>query len=74
MKTAVEWLIQELNQKIDFISMDKWDMIIDILQQAKSMEKEQIMQSLNDGKGMVLNNIENKSLEQYYKETFKKDQ
>ena len=33
-------------------------------------EKEQILQSLNDGKAMALGNIENKSLEQYYNETF----
>jgi hypothetical protein len=38
-QTAVEWLVKELNQKIDFIPMDKWDMIRDIVQQAKEMEK-----------------------------------
>jgi len=41
-QTAVEWLVKELNQKIDFIPMDKWDMIRDIVQQALAMEKEQI--------------------------------
>jgi hypothetical protein len=40
-QTAVEWLVADLNQKIDFISMDKWDMIRDIVQQAKAMEREQ---------------------------------
>jgi len=34
------------------------------------MEMEHIMQSLNDGKAMALGNLENKSLEQYYNETF----
>ena len=32
--TAVEWLVREINQKIDFISMDKWDIIRDIVNQA----------------------------------------
>ena len=74
-QTAVEWLIQELNQKIDFISMDKWDMIIDIMQQAKEMEKEQIVDAFGVGcqvestrligyQGMAA---------QYYNETFKQD-
>ena len=40
-QTAVEWLVSELNQKIDFIPIDKWDMIRDIVQQAKEIEKEQ---------------------------------
>ena len=65
-QTAVEWLIQELNQKIDFISMDKWDMIIDIIQQAKAMEKEQIIDAFQAGDDRVM-------AEQYYNETFKQD-
>ncbi len=47
-QTAVEWLVNELNQKIDFIPMDKWDMIRDIVQQAKAMEKEQKIQAQLD--------------------------
>jgi hypothetical protein len=42
-QTAVEWLVKELNQKIDFIPLDKWDMLRDIIQQAKEMEKEQMI-------------------------------
>jgi 2-polyprenyl-3-methyl-5-hydroxy-6-metoxy-1,4-benzoquinol methylase len=42
-QTAVEWLVEELNQKIDFIPMEKWDMIRNIVQQAKAMEKQQII-------------------------------
>lgn len=65
-QTAVEWLVNELEEHHVFHDIKNTV----AFQQAKAMEKEQIMQSLNDGKGMVLNNIENKSLEQYYKETF----
>jgi hypothetical protein len=75
MKTAVEWLIQELNQKIDFISMDKWDMIIDILQQAKEMEKEQIIDAFGVGCQVESTRLIGYQgmAEQYYNETFKKD-
>jgi len=48
-QTAVEWLVKELNQKIDFIPMDKWDIIRDIVQQALAMEKEQIVDAFDSG-------------------------
>jgi hypothetical protein len=44
------------------------------MEQAKEMEKEQILQSLNDGKAMVIGTIENKSLEHYYNETYGSDE
>lgn len=50
-QTAVEWLVKELNQKIDFIPINKWDEIRDIVQQAKEIEKEQIENSKNEGYG-----------------------
>ena len=48
-QTAVEWLVEELNQKIDFIPMDKWDIIRDIVQQSLAMEKEQIVDAFDNG-------------------------
>ena len=72
-QTAVEWLVKELNKMIDFIPMDKWDKIRDIVQQAKEMEKEQIMQAYNDGKAAVINIKNNMSLEEYYDKTFKNE-
>ena len=74
-QTAVEWLIQELNQKIDFISMDKWDMIIDIIQQAKAMEKEQIIDAFGVGCQVESTRLIGYQgmAEQYYNETFKQD-
>jgi hypothetical protein len=65
--TAVDWLVEELNQKIDFIPMDKWDMIRNIVQQAKEMEKEQMEQAYWDG---CINWDSEKEAEQYYKETY----
>jgi hypothetical protein len=74
-QTAVEWLVNELNQKIDFIPMDKWDMIRNIVQQAKEMEKEQMDKVSEDWfvegcSHMKDNKRIYQSFEQYYKETY----
>jgi len=71
-KTAVEWLVKELNKMIDFIPMDKWDEIRDIVQQAKEMEMQQIMDAVNFGNtynGWALKH----EFKKYYNETFKKE-
>ena len=59
-QSSVEWLIN----KIDFMLPTY------LIEQAKAMHKEEIMQTLNDGKFMVVVPKENKSLEQYYNENF----
>ena len=69
MKTAVEWLVEELNQKIHIIPMDKWNMIRDIVQQAKEMEKQEIIDAYEKGDEYKFEI----SGEQYYNQTFKKD-
>ena len=66
-QTAVEWLIEN----IYYLHSTKWN---DIIEQAKAMEKEQILQALNDGKAMIISPTSNKSLEQYYKETYKQEE
>jgi hypothetical protein len=38
--TAVEWLVIQINSKIDVIPLFMWDNIRDIVQQAKEMEKQ----------------------------------
>ena len=68
--TAVEWLVNQLNEKIDFIPMHKWDMIRDIVQQAKAMEKEQIENAYGDGLNAHRTNFCNR--EEYYNKKFKK--
>lgn len=68
-QTAVEWLIEELNQKIHIIPMDKWDKIRDLVQKAKAMEKEQIINFTNN----YLDDYEDTTVEQYYNETYKQD-
>jgi hypothetical protein len=72
-QTAVEWLVEELNQKIDFIPMEKWDMIRNIVQQAKAMEKEQIRlvyEGILQNVGTSVKQSDLPTFEQYYKETF----
>jgi hypothetical protein len=71
--TAVEWLVGDLNQKIDFIPMDKWDMIRDIIQQAKAMEKEQIIDAYRDGRSDQHSKVPrfyNRNAIYYYNETY----
>jgi hypothetical protein len=67
MKTAVEWLIEELegdDSKIArIIGLKKYNSII---QQAKEMEKQQIINAYR-----FPNTLVDMSSEQYYNETFK---
>jgi hypothetical protein len=74
-QTAVEWLVEQLNEKIDFIPLDKWDMIRDIIQQAKAMEKQQMDKVAGDwwnegASHMHDGGRKHESFEQYYNETF----
>jgi hypothetical protein len=64
-QTAVEWLVTKLPLGVKGAILDK-------IEQAKEMEKEQIMDAFNDG----INDEcigGNKSPEQYYNETFKSE-
>ena len=63
-QTAVEWLIEQL------IPKDQHEGIIDIIEEAKEMEKEQIKDAYNFG-------IKDEYVigaEQYYNETFKSEE
>jgi hypothetical protein len=66
-QTAVDWLVEN----IYYLHSTKWN---DIIEQAKAMEKEQILQALNDGKAMIISPTSNKSLEQYYNEIYKQEE
>lgn len=46
---SVKWLVKELNQKIDFIPMNKWDEIKEVIKQAKEMEKANILRAAKRG-------------------------
>jgi hypothetical protein len=59
MKTAVEWLVEELTKQNMFMNLFAKE-----IDQAKAMEKDQIMEAYNNG--------EDRSAELYYNETYGK--
>ena len=71
-QTAVEWLVKELNQELDYIPIKQWDRIRDLVEQAKAMEKKQIKDAFVEcWKANVPDGIECKlDAEQYYTETY----
>jgi hypothetical protein len=63
-KTAVEWLLEQLP------TIDKYDSYyVNIINQAKEMEKQQIIDAYDKGE---FNQGCNGDAEQYYNETFNK--
>jgi len=59
-QTAVEWLVEQLPMRIKNSMMDE-------IEQAKEMEKEQIIEAHNSGKNIL---PPNENGEQYYNETY----
>jgi hypothetical protein len=77
MKTAVEWLVEQLSKKTKDLKTELHVHCGEIIDQAKEMEKEQIIESYRTGK---VNSFEvlnagavNMTAEQYYNETFKSE-
>ena len=66
-QTAVEWLWEQIDNSIPFQNIQTSQIFNGLLEQAKEMEKEQLINSWNDS------HISMMSAEQYYKETFKQD-
>ena len=62
--TAVEWLIEQL------IPKDQHEGIMDIIEEAKEMEKEQIMNAFEEGMFHHTNGL---CPDEYYEETFKSE-
>jgi predicted Mrr-cat superfamily restriction endonuclease len=76
-QTAVEWLVKELKNDSYQIIFGKTFASIETIEQAKAMEKEQIMQSYSDGvfDGAIRDEFyedTKASGEQYYNETYNK--
>lgn len=75
MKTSVEWLVEEINKLTGLtIQMDE-----PIIEQANKMFEQQIMDAYDEGDNNGADRIyyhsnrDDKSAEQYYKETFKSE-
>ena len=75
MKTAVEWLEEQV-KSVKWKFADKTDREA-IIQQAKEMEKQQIMDSYRSGKVNSFDVLNSESVnitaEQYYNKTFKSE-
>ena len=72
-QTAVQWLVIELNQMINVIPMEKWDIIRDIVQEAKAMEREQIIDAYDAGLfDGTMDDVNDRMHKQYYNETYNK--
>ena len=76
-QTAVEWLVEEFKEKLTGNNLPNW--VLDVIQQAKEMEKEQIVTTWNTAhqagrfevKGIAEENWQ--TFESYWKETFKSE-
>jgi hypothetical protein len=68
-KTAVQWLIESINKKIDLTTLKYWDEIDAIVQQAKEVEKEQIVDAFDNGT-KEWNPIEYSDGQHYYTSTY----
>jgi hypothetical protein len=60
-QTAIDWLVEKLKEN----GVNFWQEEIEMIEEAKEMEKEQIMNAYNNG--------DNRSAELYYNETFKSE-
>ena len=60
--TAVDWLVEKLKEN----GVNFWQEEIEMIEEAKEMEKQQIIDAYNNG--------DNRSAELYYNETFKSEQ
>ena len=67
-KTAVEWLLDWMGKNQYFIGND----LLQAVEQAKEMEKEQIKNAYRTGDYDVIDNPDREA-EQYYNETFKSE-
>ena len=69
-QTAVEWLVEEFKEKLTGNNLPNW--VLDIIEQAKAMEKEQIENAYRKGYTESSWGRHSNS-EQYYNETFKSE-
>lgn len=77
MKTAVEWLVDEIKKLKISVNGEEQELAFKLFEQAVDLEKEQIINSWNDGfdngnyYGKYNENCEINSGEQYHNLTFK---
>ena len=67
--TSIEWLWEQIDGIIPYQDIKTSQLFNGVLEQAKEMHKQEIMEAWEDG----IDSFSTRSAEQYYKETFKKD-
>lgn len=67
--TAVEWLVDELSNG-DWYYLSQ-SMILEIVEQAKEMEKKKLEQFYNHGQWAIIEHGHGDTFEDYYNKTFK---
>jgi len=74
-KTAIEWFSDEISKIIGNIplSQEQEEKLINTLEQAKEIEKQQLEQFYNHGKWAIIEHGHGESFEDYYNQTFKQD-
>lgn len=70
-QTAVEWLVNELKKSLPSVYNNEFD---EEINQAKEMEKQQIIDAYDDGVIETKSRCEYENSQQYYNETFKNKQ
>lgn len=71
--TSIEWLWEQIDNLVPYQDINSAQQFNGLLEQAKEMHKQEIIDAWKDGKGTLFSFSENKTSEQYYNETFKKD-
>jgi hypothetical protein len=71
-QSAVDWQFDQLSSEnlLGVFTYDQMTRVMEILEQAKEMEKEQIINANRDGVDMVVDKKDFISGEQYYNKTF----
>lgn len=73
-QTAVEWLVEEFKEKLIGNNLPNW--VLDVIQQAKEMEKEQIRIAYMEGAFEKMRHLEGKEFmmpTEYYNETYESE-
>jgi hypothetical protein len=68
--TAVEWLIEQVNSENYQKAFGQTYISVDLIEQAKEMEKEQVMDAYNEGNAEVWTPIIYTDAKHYYTSTF----
>ena len=68
-QSSIEWFINELDKTIPYQHISKSQIFTDIIEQAKAMHKEEMIQAWKQGDGQYDEVAEKMSVD-YYNETF----